>query len=64
MKKIIQHIWKYLTSAHYRLWVNHCTQKELIDRQMNVIEDNLRLKTYPLFLVENGEVKSVIKPPL
>ena len=61
MKKIL-HIWKYLTSPPYRHWVDYCTQKEYIDRSMNMILDNLALKTYPPFLVdEKGNIKPIKK---
>jgi len=55
MKKI-KHIWRYITSPTYRFWVDFCTQEELINKQMKAIEDNLMLKTYPMFKVENGKI--------
>jgi len=55
-KKIIKHIWKYLTSPTYRYWVDFCTQQEMINRNMRVIEDNLRLESYPIFKIEDGKI--------
>lgn len=57
--KRIKHIWKYLTSPPYRFWVDFCTQKEMIDRNMREIEDNLRLTLHPLFYTDGTEIKKI-----
>ena len=56
MKKI-KHIWRYLTSPTYRFWVDFCTQKEMINCQMNLIEDNLRFQSRPMFKVDGDMFK-------
>ena len=58
MKKI-KHIWKYLTSPTYRFWVDFCTQEELINRQMKIIEDNLRLKSYPMWQYNGDKLQKI-----
>lgn len=57
--KSIKHFWKYLTSPKYRMWVDWCTQKEHIDKSMNMILDNLALKSYPPFLVDDKGNKNM-----
>ena len=60
MKKEIKHIWKYLTSPTYRFWINLCSQQKLIDKNMEIIEDNLRLSSHPMFyLKENGQIEKL-----
>ena len=54
-----KHIWKYLTSPTYRFWVNFCTQQEHLNRNMKMIEDNLRLKSYPMFYVKGDSIKEI-----
>ncbi len=60
MKKI-KHIWKYLTSSTYRHWVDFYSLQENLDRNMKMIEDNLRLGSYPMFYIENKDGKEVIE---
>lgn len=55
--KRIKHIWKYLTSPEYRFWIDYCSQKENLDRTMNMIIDNLYLQTHPLFYTDGSEIK-------
>ena len=52
MKKL-KHIYKYLTDSKYRFWVDFCVQQENINRQMDLIEKNLRMKSYPIFISPN-----------
>ena len=53
--KMITHIWRYLTEARYRHWVDFCTQQENVNRSMNLIIDRLNKAAHPIFLVEEGE---------
>jgi len=62
MKKI-KHIWKYLTSPTYRFWVDFCTQQENINRQMNLIEDNLLLQAHPMFYYNGDKIEKLSPPP-
>jgi hypothetical protein len=62
MGKMIKHIWKYLTSPTYRSWVDFCSLEENLNRQMKLIEDNLRLATYPMFYYKNGKIKKLTPP--
>jgi len=54
---VIQHLWRYFTSPTYRFWVDFCTQEEMLNRNMKMIEDNLRLRSYPMYLVEGDKIK-------
>jgi hypothetical protein len=54
--KILKHIWKYLTSPTYRYWMDFCSLRENIDRNMNLIEDNLRFQSHPMFKVEDNKI--------
>ena len=60
--KRLKHIWKYLTSPSYRYLVDFCSQQEFLNRNMKMIEDNLRLQSYPMFRVENGKIQK-LNPP-
>ena len=58
MKKI-KHIWKYLTSPTYQYWVDFCSQQEYLNRNMKIIEDNLRFQSYPMFKVEKDKIEKI-----
>lgn len=58
MKKL-RHIWGYLTSPSYRHWVDFCTQKEMIGKQMSLIQDQLRLQIHPMFYYDGDSIKKV-----
>ena len=53
MKKI-KHIWKYITSPHYRFWIDFCSRQENLDRNMELIKQNLQLMSKPMFIYRGG----------
>jgi len=57
--KTLKHIWKYLTKPEYRSWVDFCTQKEHLNKSMNLILDNLELASRPMFICDGGKIKRI-----
>lgn len=46
MKKL-RHIWKYLTSSEYRFFVDLMISQEVVDRQMEMMKENIELSKFP-----------------
>jgi len=55
MKKKIKHIWKYITSPRYRFTVDLMMSKESIDRQMNMMLEQIELSKIPPMYIEKVE---------
>lgn len=51
--KTLKHIYKYLTSPSYRYWVDFCTRKENLDRQMDLIKRELKLQNHPIYIYQD-----------
>jgi len=58
MKKV-RHIWKYLTSPTYRFWIDFCAKEEFINRNMNEIEDMLKMQAHPMFIYDGKGIKKL-----
>ena len=52
----IKHIYKYITSPTYRYWSDFCTRQEFLNKNMNMIEDKMRLETHPMFICVEGKL--------
>lgn len=45
--KNIKHIWKYLTSPSYRFFCDLMTSQEVVNRQMNLMKEQMELAHFP-----------------
>lgn len=46
---MLKHFWKYLTSPEYRYWIDFCAAEENLNKSMNLIIDNLKMRNYPMY---------------
>ncbi len=45
--KIIKHIWRYLTSPMYRMYVDLQMTQDTLDAHMNMMRDQLEFSKFP-----------------
>ena len=59
MINFFKFLWLWIKSPMFRWWISFYQEQEILDRFKNEYEDNIRLRSYPMYLYENGKMKKV-----